>query len=399
MREHGRRGWGMRRWVPVAGLCAVGVVACGGGPGDAATGTRADSAGVVVWTGPGADRSPEFRLERMGALAQPDTGWALSPDGVAVDRAGERIYVLDESTPRVLVFDTDGALLGERGRKGEGPGEYLAPTALDVGPRGAVGVMDPEAGGVHRWARGGSYVGRDPMPIPYWGPGFAVTTDGMVYTTAGGEETGTMTEALVRLSDSGADTLFTVTSRWTPLEMPCGRVPVPEVLARSTVWAGSGDRVVYASVPRYALRVLSAGSLETVYRRAVAPRAVSAAEAEATVAAGPLRFLVEACGMTASGVVRGAGFVEEVSPIVHLALGPAGRVWAVRGLGAEVTAIDVLDPELGYLGTFTRSDVAGGGSVGGLPIPAAFIDSRRFVAITESEWGRTLEFWQVAGGS
>ena len=41
----------------------------------------------------------------------------------AVDVVGERIYVLDELGPRLLVFTLEGTLIGQLGGPGEGPGE------------------------------------------------------------------------------------------------------------------------------------------------------------------------------------------------------------------------------------------------------------------------------------
>lgn len=54
--------------------------------------------------------------------------------GLAVDRAGN-IYVLDMMDCSLKKFDSSGRALGRAGRKGQGPGEFLAPRLLDCSDR------------------------------------------------------------------------------------------------------------------------------------------------------------------------------------------------------------------------------------------------------------------------
>ncbi len=61
--------------------------------------------------------------------------------GLAVDTQG-RVYVSDFQEPRILVFSADGRQLGLIGRKGEGPGEFTAPTGPVIGPDGALYVRN-----------------------------------------------------------------------------------------------------------------------------------------------------------------------------------------------------------------------------------------------------------------
>ena len=351
-------------------------------------GVMSDSVGVSVWSVPGDDVPAPFTLERVGGLAMPDTGWAVWPDGVAVDTEQRTIYVLDESTPRVLVFDLDGGFLRQVGRKGQGPGEYDAPTALQVAPTGELLVMDPGAGFIHRWSPAGEYMDRDPISVSYWGPGFHAMAAGMVYTTAGGVESGVMREALVSVGVDGVDTLSVLESAWKPIEMPCGRVPVPEVFSWSAVWGAHSDWVAFMRVPDYEIVLRHASEPVAVFRRDVPPREIGPAEAEASVAVGPLEFLVTGCGMTSAGVVREAGFVPRVSSVIHLAVDPAGRVWAARGEAPVVESIDIFDLQSGFVG-----------SAATMGVPAAFVTESRYVAIVDGEWGPVLEFWEVTPGT
>lgn len=352
-----------------------------------ATGTAGDSAGVTVWTIPGADVTAPFHLVREARLAIPDSGWSAYPDDVGIDRRRQRIYVLDEAAPRILVFDFDGALVGELGREGQGPGEYVDPVGLSVDRDGRVYVIDPGRGSIHVWSAEGEYLDSRELAAGYWGPGFAITDGGPLYTTSGEIDDGVMTDALVRTSSGGRpgiDTLHTVATHWQTLEMPCGSVPVPEVFYRSNVWAAADGRIAVADVPRYQVDLRDGEGRTTTFRRELPPRRVSRAAAEEFVTTGPLHFLVEHCGMTPAGVVSDAGFVEDVSPFFALTLGPDGRVWVARGVAPEVEAIDVLDPEQGYVGTLESR-----------AFPVAFLDDARFVTILPGTWGTELEIRRI----
>lgn len=61
--------------------------------------------------------------------------------GLAIDRAGN-VYVSDFSAFKIWVFDKTGRSLPGIGRKGEGPGEFRAPTGLGIGPDGRLYVRD-----------------------------------------------------------------------------------------------------------------------------------------------------------------------------------------------------------------------------------------------------------------
>lgn len=74
-----------------------------------------------------------------------DAGAAVVPigeiSGLAIDAAG-RVYVADMQEPRILVFSSDGKLISTIGRKGQGPGEFTAPTGPIIGPDGALYVRN-----------------------------------------------------------------------------------------------------------------------------------------------------------------------------------------------------------------------------------------------------------------
>lgn len=67
--------------------------------------------------------------------------------GVAMDGAGQ-VYAADYQATRLWVMDAEGRPLPAVGRKGEGPGEFDAPTGLGVDPMGRLVVRD-----IHRVTR------------------------------------------------------------------------------------------------------------------------------------------------------------------------------------------------------------------------------------------------------
>lgn len=74
-----------------------------------------------------------------GTAAVADSLGELS--SVAVDGFGN-VYVSDFSAFKIWVFDKKGRSLPGIGRKGQGPGEFSAPTGLGIGPDGRLYVRD-----------------------------------------------------------------------------------------------------------------------------------------------------------------------------------------------------------------------------------------------------------------
>lgn len=64
------------------------------------------------------------------------------PTGIAVDKAGRRVYVSDTVAHNVRVHDLKGALLKTIGRFGSGPGEFNRPVDLFVDKTGDLYVTD-----------------------------------------------------------------------------------------------------------------------------------------------------------------------------------------------------------------------------------------------------------------
>jgi len=126
------------------------------------------------------------RLSAEGkALGSFGEGVLERPTGVVRDAANQRIYVVDTRAHNIKLFDDDGRLIDIIGQRGEGPGEFNAPThiALD-GDRlyvtdtlnARVQVLDLDGGAVSTIGKRGLYLGNLTRP-----KGVTVDADANIY--------------------------------------------------------------------------------------------------------------------------------------------------------------------------------------------------------------------------
>ena len=104
----------------------------------------------------------------------------LSPWEVGADSDG-RIYALDSSGGRVVVFGRSGRVVGTVGSPGEGPGELSEPTALAVSSGGEVAVYDFGAGGIKHWGSAGGLPALRRLDAVFWGPDLEMASWGFIY--------------------------------------------------------------------------------------------------------------------------------------------------------------------------------------------------------------------------
>jgi streptogramin lyase len=71
---------------------------------------------------------------------------------IAVGREGN-VYVAEQYTRRIFVYDPEGRLLGVFGGEGDIKGRFAVPAALDVNSVGDVFVLDQQTGYLHRFVR------------------------------------------------------------------------------------------------------------------------------------------------------------------------------------------------------------------------------------------------------
>lgn len=94
-------------------------------------------------------------VRKIGDIDTEDENLAFHyPSDVAVDAQGS-IYVLDSGNTRVQKFDPDGRYLATIGRKGQGPGEFILPGALDFDKDGNLVVSDTVQARLHVIIDGG----------------------------------------------------------------------------------------------------------------------------------------------------------------------------------------------------------------------------------------------------
>jgi DNA-binding beta-propeller fold protein YncE len=99
----------------------------------------------------------EEHLTTFGSYGTGD-GEFVWPAGIALDSAGN-VYVTDEWTDQVAVFNGDGESLGKWGGPGSGPGEFDRPSGITIDAQDNVYVVDSLNHRVQRLTVDGGYLG------------------------------------------------------------------------------------------------------------------------------------------------------------------------------------------------------------------------------------------------
>ena len=86
-------------------------------------------------------------------------------DEVALLADERTACVVDSYEGQIRCVDSEGAVAGVFGRKGEGPGEFGSPGDLARGEEGTVGVLDPELGRYTVFEPSGAYVSEVMSPV------------------------------------------------------------------------------------------------------------------------------------------------------------------------------------------------------------------------------------------
>jgi DNA-binding beta-propeller fold protein YncE len=309
----------------------------------------------------------------------PDSVLIAVPWGVAADPMTGRIYVADRSAERVVVFDRSGAYQGTYGRSGEGPGEFESPSALSVGPYGALTVWDTGRGVLSRWSSEGDLLNERRAPLVYWGPG-VYERPGRLVTVTSQTSASEMRQSLIELTASDTVVLHTVPRDMVMMELPCIRQPASRLFAPSVVWAPAGDTVYVLNGPEYRIDTYADGALDSSIRRPVEPVRVTVSMAVDQVRVEYAGFM-RTCGVTAEQIVDALGHEELVPTVQWITVDPGGRLWVSRssnGLVAE--HIDILDADGRYEGTMDAA-----------VLPVVFVSRSRFVGLTlREETGETV---------
>lgn len=337
----------------------------------------------------------------------------------AFDRAGN-LYVLDQGRGRVVVFDGQGRFVRQFGRRGRGPGEFLAPMQIGVTGDGAVVVSDPAQGfmvfgsdGAFRTtvpfaARGGA-LGLQMQAFPRGG---VVTVQQQLAGVGGPGAPRTSGRSLLwqRLDGSGTSaTLFRVADASTaprPGEAPAGaRMSMASTVTfapRLHFAVLPSGAIAVAHTEHYRIAVTGTGPNQSVARtveRPLQPRRVTEADRErARQEAQGGGWTLISGGHGHSGgapppvVAQHAANLQfaDVMPVIDaLGADARGRLWVRRtGAAGAPGPIDVLTEQGAYVGTLT-----------GVAMPAAFGPGRA-AWIEEDELGaqrvvvRALPAWR-----
>jgi DNA-binding beta-propeller fold protein YncE len=108
------------------------------------------------------DRIQKFSPEREFILEWPITGSESLefnfPLG-AVDPVNERVYVVTQAYPQVLVFDLEGNPITSWGGFGGDEGQFRAPSDVAVAPDGTVWISDKAISRIQHFAPDGTFLG------------------------------------------------------------------------------------------------------------------------------------------------------------------------------------------------------------------------------------------------
>ncbi|MDE2876801.1 MAG: 6-bladed beta-propeller [Gemmatimonadota bacterium] len=252
---------------------------------------------------PGEDRWLDADFEevfRIGSLMGEEWEQFGEVQKVMFDGAG-RLHVFDGQAERIFVVDTDGSLIREIGREGEGPGEFRMAVDFVALEDGRVAVADLEHRAYHLFDANGDFermvrMGGDPS---YTAVGSHVPvrgTDAVVTSMSGGSRTVTTVRALdeaglpelpehasrpiERVDLSGEEVARdTIAEAWLPpggtmrmSETPEGGVTItlPPQLVPGLHWGVLPDgAVAFSDSSAYAVKIALGGTVARILTRPV----------------------------------------------------------------------------------------------------------------------------------
>lgn len=341
----------------------------------------ADSAGIRIVTGPPDDLSASWRVVEVTRLGENDPEHPLSlvahPEVIGADLTG-RVVLYNELAERVEVYSPGGQLLGARGRKGGGPGEYQFPGTLTVDPDGSISLVDYGKNAIIAFDAVGNVLPQRSfatLAYPYGGIRFwgdtailqtrEATADGPVHT--------------LRLVAPGVDTvlmtLVTATLGQAQFQCPGFTITLSgaEVLfAPELTWVVAGRTLIAAAQDRYEVRVFRGAKRSLIIRRPFAKRPVEAEHVSLLYPDG--RVVGRApCRKQAPELAAKFGVASLLPVLGRVASAPDGSVWVERyALPGDEQVMDIFSPEGVYFGTIT-----------GAGFPVGFVKGGRFVGL---EW-------------
>ena len=308
----------------------------------------------------------------------------VSPWEVGADGRG-RVYVLDATGDRVVVFGRSGRAVGTVGRPGEGPGELSEPAALAVSPDGDVAVYDFGRGGIARWGPSGALPPLERLAEPFWGPELGLASWGFIYPSLASDRREGRMVRLVVAAETRTGILTEMAQTTVSASFPrcgVGGLPVEPIFEPQLQWALGGDVIAVAASARYEIELSRSGVPEKKIVREVDPRRATRDLALKEVGDGYELTVPVQCQISPSELVEARGFADTVPAISGLAVAPDGSIWVRRAMvtGEGDPPIDVFRPDGAYLGTLPA----------GSPFPVAFpgrATDYRVVSIRSADTG------------
>lgn len=352
--------------ILLAGLALA--AACGPGSGpERVERSVVDGVEQVVSHGPDRPLSWEFPVD---AILPPQVDGQVhfvevEPWEVAADREG-RVYVLDRTGRRVLVYGPGGQVVREVGRPGEGPGELSEPMAIAVSSTGDLAVFDYGIGGFELWPASGDAPKRLRFEDTFWGPGIGLTSWGILFPSLASEDRDGRRIHLTAAGEKRTRILAEARQRTVTASFPgcgIGGIPAEPIFEPGLRWSVHGDHAVVALGTEYEIRSFAREAPDRLVRRELKPRQASRELALQEVGNGLQLTTPVRCRIGATELVEARGFASVVPAIAGLAVAPDGTVWVERGrVAGEPRLIDVLASDGSYLGTLPP----------GSPFPATF---------------------------
>lgn len=278
---------------------------------------------------------------------------------VTTDNSG-RLYVLDASQQKVIVFNARGDMVATRGRSGAGPGEFTGAGAIAIGDDGSLAVSDNSKRALVRFDSTGRV-----MPETSTREFRFVQQILSVRTTAGRSAmmlsvTARDTDLVVRRSDNSSARLLAVppvAEKLVPAWNACGlsgqsSVPLltPRLLA-----AGHGSDVSVNADGSFTVLVFSGDQSPKVLTRSTPAAKATVADARRILGDSQVVYMGKrACYVPTATVAQQAGVASTVPAYRALAVDHLHRTWAIRTTAARTaTLVDLYDATRGYLGTAT----------------------------------------------
>lgn len=301
----------------------------------------------------------------------------LFPQDVAADDR-DRLYVLDRTENRVVIFDARGEQVGAVGRIGDGPGELRSPTALGVTASGQLAVADSRKRAIVRFSEQGAVLpelsthtwGLVQRLVPLARASFLIVT------------TQRDSVQVLRVDDGQTRRVVAIASPaqravdWSRCDV-IGQRSEP-LLSPQLLFAAAGQQMAYNADGAYAITFLREEGAPPVR----VTRQISTVRATPTMVrklmGDSMRIVTpaHACTIPIEQLIVQAGIAPTVPAYSRLVMDRTARVWAMRTSAPnEPTLADIYTAALGYIGTVRLNQSR----------PVAFLASGALVSLEKDD--------------